>query len=193
VSLPELWLVRHGETEWSATGRHTSYTDLPLTPAGRAGAARLAPVLAAHEFALVLRSPMKRSEETAAEAGFPDAIVDDDLHEWNYGDLEGLTSEEIRARKGGAFGAWRIFDGPVPGGETLAAVAVRAVRVLERAQAAGGDVLCFGHGHALRVLTAMALDLGAHAGARFALEPATVNVIASEHDQRALLTWNRSY
>jgi len=185
----ELWLVRHGETEWSASGRHTSHTDLALIDAGRAAAQRLAPVLAARQFALVLTSPLSRARETAALAGFPDAVVDDDLHEWDYGELEGLTSDEIRAR-GEDFADWTIWSGPVPGGETGAQVAARADRVLSRADTAGGDVLCFGHGHALRVLTAVALGFDATAGAHFALDPATVNVVGWEHDARALRLWN---
>ncbi len=185
----DLWLVRHGETEWSACGRHTSRTDLPLTDAGRAAAPRLAPVLAAHEFALVLTSPLARARETAALAGFPDATVDDDLHEWDYGELEGLTSEQIRAR-GGAFADWTIWNGSVPGGETGEQVAARARCVLARADAAAGDVLCFGHGHALRVLTAVALGFAPAAGAHFALDPATVNVVGWEREARALRVWN---
>ena len=185
----ELWLVRHGETEWSASGRHTSRTDLALTRAGRAAAQRLAPDLAAQRFALVLTSPLLRARETAALAGFPDAVVDDDLHEWDYGELEGLTSDEIRGR-GADFAEWTIWTGSVPGGETGERVAARATRVLDRAGAAAGDVLCFGHGHALRVLTAFALGFASAAGAHFALDPATINVVGWEHDARALRVWN---
>src|SRR6185312_4715926 len=118
----------------------------------------------AHHFALVLTSPMRRARDTATAAGFPDAVVDDDLREWDYGDLEGLTTPEIRAR-GGEFAQWTIWRGPVPGGETLADVGARAGRVLDRAAAAAPDgddvpdVVCFGHGHASRVLVAVALGL----------------------------------
>jgi len=185
----QLWLVRHGETEWSATGRHTSYTDLPLTEAGHVAAAGLAPVLARSTFALALVSPRRRARETANAAGFTDAIVDDDLVEWDYGELEGLTTAEIRAR-GPDFADWSIFTGAVPGGEDIAAVAARASRVLARAADAGGDVICFGHGHMLRVCTAVALDFDPRSGARFALDPATINVIGAEHDQPALRRWN---
>ena len=185
----ELWIVRHAETEWSASGRHTSFTEVPLTEAGRAAAAALAPALARHRFGLVLTSPRLRARDTAAAAGFPDAVVDDDLCEWNYGELEGLTTAEIRAR-GGAFDGWSIWRGPVPGGETIAQVSARAERVLERVAGAHGDVLCFGHGHASRVLVAVALHLDPRAGARFALDPATVNAVGSEHEERALLAWN---
>jgi broad specificity phosphatase PhoE len=185
----ELWVVRHAETEWSATGRHTSFTDVPLTEAGRVAAAALAPALAQHRFSLVLTSPRARARDTAAAAGFAGAVVVDDLREWVYGELEGLTTSEIRAR-GGAFDGWSIWSGPVPGGETIVEVAARARRVLERVAAASGDVLCFGHGHASRVLVAVALDFDPHAGARLALDPATISVVGSEHDERALRAWN---
>jgi broad specificity phosphatase PhoE len=189
TDLNDLWIIRHGQTEWSASGRHTSRTDVPLTDAGRADAYRLAPALARQRFALVLTSPMQRARDTAAAAGFPDAVVDDDLREWDYGDLEGLTTPEIRAR-GGEFAQWTIWRGPVPGGETIADVAARARRVLDRVAAATGDVVCFGHGHASRVLVAVALGLAPEECSRFLLEPATIGIVGSEHDQRALRVWN---
>jgi probable phosphoglycerate mutase len=185
----ELWIIRHGETEWSATGRHTSRTDVPLTEAGLAAAHGLAPALGRHRFGLALTSPMQRARATAAAAGFPDAVVDDDLREWDYGELEGLTTPEIRAR-GGGFAQWTIWRGPVPGGETIDDVAARARRVLERVARAAGDVVCFGHGHASRVLVAVALQLRPVEGARFILDPATISVVGSEHDERALRVWN---
>ena len=184
-----LCIVRHGSTPWSKSGRHTSYTEVELTPEGRAQAAALAPVLGSERFALVLTSPRARARETATLAGFPNAVVDEDLAEWNYGELEGLTSDEIHAR-GGEWSSWTIFTGAVPGGETLGEVAARARRVLARVDAASGDVCCFGHGHMLRVLTTVALSLDPSAGMRFALEPATVNVVGYEHDDRALYAWN---
>lgn len=189
MTRPDVWLVRHGQTEWSESGRHTSFTDLPLLPAGEAAARRLAPVLARQRFALVLTSPMRRARETATLAGFPDAIVDDDLREWNYGELEGVTSAQIQAR-GGAFANWRIWTGPVPGGETAEQVETRTRRLLARADTAEGGVLFFGHGHALRVLTAVALELDPRDGARFALDPATINVIGTQNGLRALSRWN---
>lgn len=189
TDLNDLWIIRHGQTEWSASGRHTSRTDVPLTDAGRADAYRLAPALGRPRFALVLTSPMQRARDTAAAAGFPDAVVDDDLREWDYGDLEGLTTPEIRAR-GGAFAQWTIWRGPVPGGETIADVAARARRVLDRVAAPAGDVVCFGHGHASRVLVAVALGLAPEECSRFLLEPATIGIVGSEHDQRALRVWN---
>ena len=123
VSVPELWIVRHGATEWSASGRHTGVSDIPLTDEGRAGARASAPVLARHRFALVLGEPARAlPAKRPALAGFPDAVVDANLAEWNYGELEGLTSDEIRAR-GGDWSNWTIFTGAVPGGETIDQVA----------------------------------------------------------------------
>jgi len=184
-----LVVVRHAATEWSASGRHTSFTDVALTDEGRAAAAALGPVLAREKFALVLTSPRARARDTAALAGFASAEVDDDLVEWNYGELEGQTTQQIHER-GGEWGDWTIFTGAVPGGETIEQVAARARRVLARVEAAAGDVCCFGHGHMLRVLTSVALGLVPQAGARFALQPATVNVLAYERDARALFAWN---
>ena len=182
--------MRHSETEWSDAGRHTSRTDLPLTGAGRAWAAHLAPVLTTAEFSLVLTSPRIRARDTAALAGFADAEVDPNLAEWDYGELEGLTTAQIRGR-GAEWSAWTIFTGAVPGGETVEQVAARATAVLDRASAAGGNVLLFAHGHLLRVLTAVALRLDPRAGARFALEPAMVSIIGAEHGEPALLALNR--
>jgi probable phosphoglycerate mutase len=185
----EIWVVRHGETEWSRTGRHTGRTDLWLTDAGREAAASLAPLLAAHDFALVMRSALTRAQETATAAGFPDAIVDEDLHEWDYGELEGLTTVQIRAR-GGAFDDWSIWRGPVPGGESIEQVATRAHRVLDRADGAHGDALLFAHGHFLRVFVAVALGFEPIAGQRFALGAGRVGVLGAEHEVRVLRTWN---
>ena len=188
---PEVWLVRHGETEWSAAGRHTGRTDLALTDAGRAGAAALAPLLAAHRFALVLSSPAARARETARIAGFADPVLDDDLRERDYGDVEGRTTAEMRAR-GPDWAAWTVWDGPVPGGESLDAVAARCRRVLARADAADGDVLVFGHAHTLRVLAVTALDLEPVLAARFALGPASVSVVGYEREVRVVRLWNRA-
>jgi probable phosphoglycerate mutase len=185
----EFWIVRHGATEWSDNGRHTGVTDLPLLEAGKQSAHALAPALAQHQFALVLTSPLTRARETAALAGFPDAVVDPDLHEWNYGELEGLTTPQIRAR-GGEWEHWTIFTGTAPGGETIDEVATRARAVLARAAAAGGNVLCFTHGHMGRVLAAIALGCEPGLGAHLALEPATINVVGHEHDIPVLRLWN---
>ncbi len=181
-----IWLVRHGATEWSVNGRHTGSTDLPLLPQGQERAARLAPVLDDLPFSLVLVSPLTRARDTAAMAGFPGAEVDPDLHEWDYGVYEGITTATIRE----TVPNWTVWDGEVPQGETVERVAARATRVLARADAAGGDVLLFAHGHILRVLTAVRLGLDPREGRRFVLDPATVSVIGHEHEWPALRRWN---
>ncbi len=183
-------MVRHGETEWSAGLRHTGRTDIGLTDAGRVAAAALYPLLAGHEFALVLTSPATRARETARLAGFPNAQPDPDLRERDYGELEGLTTNEIRAR-GPEWRDWSVWTGALPGGETPAAVGERARRVLARVDAAAGDALLFGHGHQLRILAAVALDLDPRAGARFLLDPASWSVLGWEREVRAVGTWNR--
>ena len=183
---PRLVIVRHGETEWSQTWRHTGRTDVPLTEEGRAKAAALRPRLAGRAFALVLTSPLQRARETAALAGFPDAEVSDDLLEWDYGDDEGRTSTEIREERPG----WSIWsDGP-KNGEPLAQVAVRAERVIDRALAANGDVLLFAHGHILRILTARWLALEPEIGKRFLLATAAPSTLGWEHDYRVIESWS---
>jgi probable phosphoglycerate mutase len=134
----------------------------------------------------VLASPKLRARETARLAGFAEAIVDDDLHEWDYGEYEGLTREQIQEHDPN----WTIFTGEVPGGETAAQVAARALRVLDRIAPVDGHVLLFAHGHFLRVLTATALGLGPEAGARFSLDPATISVLGSERETRTVRRWN---
>jgi broad specificity phosphatase PhoE len=185
-ALPDIWLARHGATEWSESGRHTGRTDIPLTADGRAEAAALYRILDRQRFALVLTSPLSRARETARLAGFADAEVDDDLLEWDYGDYEGLTISEIRSRDPG----WTVFTGPSPNGETAEHIERRVQKVIARCDQVDGRVLLFAHGHVLRVLTAVALGLGARGGAHFALDPATASVIGSEHDVRALRRWN---
>jgi broad specificity phosphatase PhoE len=183
---PRLMLVRHGETEWSRDGRHTSTTDLPLTEAGHRHAEALRPTLAARTFALVLTSPRQRARQTAAVCGFPDAVVDNDLAEWDYGADEGRTAAEIRAERPG----WSIWtDGPKDG-ETISQVAVRAGRVIARALDAGGDVLMFAHGHILRVLTARWLGLHPELGRRFALATAAPSILGWEHDYQVVQEWS---
>jgi len=183
-----VWLVRHGETEWARDGRHTGRTDIPLTETGRLQARDLAPRLAGHDFVLVLTSPRSRASETARLAGFDKVAVDDDLQEWDYGDLEGLTTQEIRARMPG----WSIWTGPWPGGESAREVGARANRLIARCvtAAADGDVLLFSHGHFLRVMAARWIELPPASGGRFALDTATVSVLAWEHDTRVIETWN---
>ena len=184
----ELWLVRHGATEWSEAGKHTSVTDLPLTPQGEDVARGLRDRLAAElpDPALVLTSPRQRARRTAELAGFPGAEVDDDLVEWAYGEVEGVTTAEFRERVPG----WTVWSHETPGGETAAQVGARLDRVVARARAADGPTLVFGHGHALRVLTARWLDLAPAGGRHFVLGTATVSVLGWERDTPAVHRWN---
>ncbi len=182
----EVWLVRHGETEWSRDGRHTSTTDLPLTDVGRAAAEGLRERLAAERFALVLTSPRQRARETARLAGHGAATVDDDLAEWDYGDLEGRTTVAIRETCPG----WTIWQGPVPGGENASQVAERLDRVVARCRDTDGRVLLFGHGHSLRALAARWLGLPVTDGRLLRLDTSTVSVLGWERETAVLLRWN---
>jgi probable phosphoglycerate mutase len=186
MTAQEVWLVRHGETEWSRDGRHTSTTDLPLTDEGRAVASGLCERLAQETFSLVLTSPRERARETARLAGHPEAEVDDNLVEWDYGDLEGLTTEQIRQ----VYPDWTIWQGPVPDGESAGQVAVRLDRVVARCRAATGRVLLFGHGHCLRALAARWLELPVAEGRHLRLDTATVSVLGFERDTPVVLRWN---
>jgi broad specificity phosphatase PhoE len=180
-------LVRHGETEWSSSGRHTSFTDLPLTEHGRDEARGLAGRLAGVDFALVLTSPCQRAGETCELTGLAArAEVDGDLAEWDYGSYEGRTTEEIRREVPG----WTIFTHGAPGGETADQVAARADRVIARAEAAGGVVALFSHGHFLRVLGARWAGFPAAAGTGLGLDTATLSFLGHEREQRVLRVWN---
>ena len=184
---PRLVLVRHGDTEWSQNGRHTSSTDLPLLPSGVERARSLAPALAKFKFARVLSSPLQRARETARLAGFGDRIeIDADLTEWDYGDYEGLTSEKIWERDPD----WRLWVDGAPVGRPPYEVGARADRVIDRAVTAGGDVLMFAHGHILRVLAACWIGERPFIGSVFRLDPATVSVLGHEHDNRVIERWN---
>ena len=186
----QVWLVRHGETEWSASGRHTSLTDIPLTAAGREQALDLGRRLAGQRFALVLTSPRSRAAETARLAGFPDAETVDDLREWDYGALEGLTTTEIR----GDLPDWMIWTGPWRGGETADDVAARADRIIAHCldRAVDGDVLLFSHGHFLRVVAARWVGLPAAGGGHFALDTATIGILGWERAARVIERWNEA-
>jgi probable phosphoglycerate mutase len=186
----EIYLVRHGETEWSLSGRHTGKTDLPLTEAGRARAAALAPVLSGVDFALVLCSPLRRARETCSLAGFGDrASVLDDLREWDYGEYEGLTTPEIRERDP----SWSLWRDGCPGGEQPVEVAARADRVLSRFVLGAGDgsAIAFAHGHILRVVAARWISLEAAEGARFALSAGAISVLGFERETRVIRGWNQ--
>jgi broad specificity phosphatase PhoE len=182
-----LYLVRHGETEWSRTRRHTSSTDLPLTSTGRQEAVEAARRISGVNFSLVLCSPMGRARETCEIAGLIDgAVLSEDLMEWNYGELEGLTRDEIRSR----FPEWTVWkDGPI-GGETAADVRSRVDRVIERAERTDGNVAAFGHGHCLRALAARWIGLEVADGARLSLGTGTVSELGFEREQRVILRWN---
>jgi broad specificity phosphatase PhoE len=182
----QLWLVRHGETEWSRDHRHTSVTDVPLTEAGVEVARGLADRLRGRDFTLVLTSPRSRARTTAELAGFPDAEVDEDLVEWAYGEYEGVTTEEIRRTVPG----WTVWTHGSPGGETAEEVALRLDRVIERVRGLDGDVLVFAHGHSLRALAARWLGLPATEGRLFRLDTATVSVLGHERETPVLLRWN---
>ena len=182
----DLWVVRHGQTEWSVAGRHTSTTDLPLLPEGEDAARELGPRLAGHPFALVLTSPRLRARRTAELAGFPGAAVDEDLAEWAYGDYEGVTSAEIQEQAPG----WTIWTGTVPGGESAEQVGARLDRVVARVLDVEGDALVFGHGHALRALAARWLGLPVSEGRLLRLDTATVSVLGHEREDPVVLRWN---
>jgi broad specificity phosphatase PhoE len=191
----ELWLVRHGETEWSAAGRHTSRTDIPLTAHGRLLAKALGEYLAGMKFAAVLRSPMLRAKETCEIAGFGDAaVVEDGLKEWDYGVYEGRTSKEIQADIPG----WSVWTSPIIGGETVEQVGARADAVIARALAAAGDadgakVALFAHAHILRILAARWIGLEARDGSLLALSTGSVSVLGYERETRVVLRWNRTF
>lgn len=183
--MTELWLVRHGETDWSKTGRHTSTTDLPLTAEGEAVAKELAPRLAGQEFGLVLSSPRTRARRTAELAGFAEPEVTEDLVEWDYGSYEGVTTPEIRESVPG----WTVWTHPSPGGEPAAQVGERLDRVVDRVRGVE-RALVFGHGHALRALTARWLGLPVAAGAHLRLDTATLSVLGFERENPVILRWN---
>ena len=186
----ELFLVRHGETEWSRSGQHTSITDLPLTTYGEQQATALNGRIDPGDFGLILSSPRQRAQETARLAGFTGKAapgIDDDLAEWAYGDYEGLTSDRIREQ----VPDWDLWRDGCPGGESPEEVSVRLTRVVERVQRSGVDkAIVFAHGHALRVLTLCWLGIELTRGEQFPLHTATVSVLGWEKDQPALSRWN---
>jgi probable phosphoglycerate mutase len=183
-----LVLVRHGETEWSATGRHTSRTDVPLTTRGEAQAVALRASLAGWDFVEVWASPMERARHTATLAGFGARVVDEpDLCEWDYGIFEGRTTADIR----GEVPDWSLWRDGAPGGETPTDVESRADAVIGRARSTVGDVLAFGHGHILRVIASRWIDLDASHGRSLALGTGTVSVLGWERDEPAIERWNQ--
>lgn len=180
-------VVRHGETEWSRSGRHTGRTDLPLLPEGEEQARELGPRLAGFSFATVLTSPLTRARETCRLAGLGSrAVVDPDLAEWDYGSYEGLTTAEIRRDRPG----WDLFVDGAPGGESVEEVGIRADRVIERVLGSPGDVACVAHGHLLRVLASRWVRLDPSAGRCFALEPASIGVLGWDRERPVISRWN---
>jgi probable phosphoglycerate mutase len=181
-----VFAIRHGETAWSLSGRHTGTTDIPLTDNGRRLAERIRPVLAKEDFKLVLCSPMQRARETCELAGLGDtAVVDSDLSEWNYGQYEGLTPKQIHQSAPG----WLIFRDGCPGGEAPEQVDARVDRVIARA-ASEGDVALFAHGHVLRVLAARWIGLPAGGGQHFLLDTGTLCVLSYYRDIPTVKVWN---
>jgi broad specificity phosphatase PhoE len=189
----ELWLVRHGETEWSLSGKHTSRTDIPLTEHGRQRAVELRDFLAGRKFDLVLESPMERARETCVIAGYGDvAVVDEGLREWDYGIYEGRTTAEIAAEIPG----WSVWKNEIVGGETVEHVGERADGVIARALLANGAthrVALFAHAHILRILAARWLGLDAVGGELFALGTGSLSVLGWERETRVIQHWNRGF
>ena len=188
--MTELYVVRHGETEWSANGRHTSVTDLPLTARGEEQARLLIGHLDPANFQLVLSSPRRRARDTAELAGFTGAHepqLDEDLAEWAYGDYEGRTSPEIHEEVPG----WTIWSHPTPGGETADQLAERLDRVVRKVRESGVErAICFAHGHSLRALAMRWLGFELALGVHFPLDTSTVSVLGEEKGQPALERWN---
>jgi broad specificity phosphatase PhoE len=185
----QIVIVRHGETEWSAAGKHTSSTDLSLTADGRARASRLRAELASRSFSLVLSSPLRRARETCELAGLGDAaVLSDDLREWNYGEYEGLTTPEIRRRDPD----WSLWRDGCPAGERPVEVGRRADRALSALRGTGGNAIAFAHGHILRVLSARWIGMEPAAGARFVLWAGAMCVLGFERETEVLERWNHT-
>jgi len=182
-----VFVIRHGQTAWSAVGRHTGRTDLPLTPIGRQQGEALGKLLADRSFDLVLTSPLERARVTCELAGFGDrAEIEPDLAEWDYGEFEGQSTKEIRQRIPG----WSIWTHPLEDGESLEDLAIRADRMIDRVRKVDGDVALFGHSHALRVLTARWLGLAPVVGSGFILETAAIGVLGWDREFPAVVRWN---
>jgi broad specificity phosphatase PhoE len=185
----EVWLVRHAETEWSRSGRHTGRTDVPLTDDGRGHARELGEQLGGRRFALVLSSPLSRARDTAVVAGLgEDVQLREDLLEWDYGDYEGVTTAAIRAERPG----WYLWTDGVPNGETPEEVGARCDRVIEEILDAPGDVAVFAHGHLLRSLGARWMQEPVAFGGRLYLTTGALCVLGFEREVRVIRTWNRT-
>ena len=183
----QLWLVRHGETEWSLSGQHTGRTDLPLTPVGEQQARDIGRLLSKQRIGVVLTSPLLRARETCRLAGYGDnAVVDPNLQEWDYGDYEGRTTAEIQEQRPG----WSLWSDEVPGGESIRRVANRGQAVIDRVLAGSGDALLFAHGHILRILACRWLGLPPQDGRLFALTTAALTTLGYEHETRVIIRLN---
>jgi broad specificity phosphatase PhoE len=188
-AFPEITLVRHGETEWSLTGRHTGRSDIPLTENGKAAAKKVGPRLAGHVFAEVWTSPSLRARNTCSLAGFEaGAIVKPDLAEWDYGAYEGIRTKEILEGRPG----WQLFRDGCPDGEAAADIGARADHIIAEIRAANTAILIFSSSHFLRVLGARWLGLPPEDGARFILDTTSISVLGYEHDltEPVIRRWN---
>jgi len=184
----ELWLVRHGETEWSRTGQHTGGADIALTETGERQALALRPALAAIAFSHVLVSPLRRAQQTCTLAGYGDiAVTLPNLREWNYGQYEGLTSADIQQKRPG----WSIWREGPEGGETIDEVGARTQSIIESLPDTEGRVALFAHGHVLRILAASWLGLPPNAARLFALSTGSISRLGFEHGTRVILSWNQ--
>jgi broad specificity phosphatase PhoE len=182
-----IWLIRHGETEWSMSGQHTGTTDIPLLAVGERRAAAIGRELSGKKFALVLTSPRARARETARLAGYGGAaVIEANLQEWDYGVYEGITTADIQKQTPG----WLIWDGPVPGGESIEQVAARADKVIARAVEIDGDAALFAHGHILRVLAARWIGLPGLGGRLFGLDTGSISILGFERATRVISQWN---
>jgi len=187
MAIQQVYLIRHGETEWSLSGQHTGITDIPLTENGRNVAKQLEPILAKETFTLILTSPLERARKTCELAGLgAHAEIDRDLMEWNYGEYEGLTPKQIDAQAPG----WMIFTDGCPGGESPAQVSARADRLVARVRSVEGDVALFAHGHIFRVFAARWLGLPPMAGCHFLLDTATLSILSYYRNLPAIRRWN---
>jgi broad specificity phosphatase PhoE len=187
MSIQRVFLIRHGETEWSLSGQHTGITDIPLTANGRTLPRRLAPILAKVTFARIYTSPLSRARETCALAGLGErAEIDNDLVEWNYGDYEGLTPKEIHTE----VPDWMLFSDGCPGGESAEDVGRRVDSVIERVRGMEGNVALFAHGHVFRVFAARWIGLPPVAGCHFLLDTATLSVLSYYRGVPAIKRWN---
>jgi probable phosphoglycerate mutase len=185
---PEVWLVRHGETEWSKSGQHTGVTDLPLTEAGIEAALTLSGLLSGVRFDLVLSSPMVRARRTAELANVEGVRIEDDLVEWNYGDYEGRTRNDIQSERPG----WSVWTQGAPGGESPEVLSARVDRVIATCRSSGGRSLLFAHGHVLRGLAARWIDQPVDVGAHLRLDTATLSVLGHDRGSPTIDLWNSS-